>query len=89
VCGDQPLSFGVFEDFFLMGKFDHVHNKQVTKNTCLAGLSTNLDLAGIVFFKLSLLARNDPTITEHTQQTSPSWNYLFTFGGENISIDFF
>lgn len=89
ILGDEPLSYGLFEDFYLIGEFDHVHNKRVSKNTYLAGLSTNLDLPGFIFFKMSLMIRNDPTISGHTQQVSMSWNYPFTIGEHNFSVEGF
>ena len=89
LLGDKPLAFGLFEDFYLIGEFDHVHNKHVTKNTYLGGLSTNLDLPGFAFFKLSLMVRNDPTVSGHTQQLALSWNYPFSLAGQRFSVEGF
>lgn len=89
ILSDGPLAFGPFEDIYLMGEFDHVHNKRVQKNTYLAGLSTNLAVPGFRFLKLALLARNDPTVSGHAPQLTMSWNYPFNLGGQAFSFEGF
>jgi len=86
---DAPLAFGPFSDVFFMAEIDRVHNKRVHNNIYLAGLSSNLALPGFRFFKFSLLARNDPTQPGSAGQITLSWNYPFTLGSQQFSIEGF
>ncbi|MGA1741318.1 MAG: outer membrane protein OmpK [Pseudohongiellaceae bacterium] len=83
---DDALSFGAIRDVYLIGELDYSHNKFVEKAVYLAGVSFDIAIPGVRFFKLHLFNRNDPTIAGHTQQMTIAWNYPFTLLGKNFSF---
>src|SRR5690606_23619772 len=87
--GNAPLTLGPIRDVYLVGELNHVNSKHVTKTSYLGGVSVDIAVPGFRFVKLSLMNRNDPTLSGHTQQMSLVWNYPFSIGGNNFTFEGF
>ncbi|QEM82813.1 outer membrane protein OmpK [Halomonas binhaiensis] len=85
------LSFGPIKAVYVAGELDLDRNASVRKTAHLAGLSFDVDVPGLDFFKVHTLYRNDESSAAKgsSQQYTLVWSKQFDIAGQPFSFEGF
>ncbi|ALM53490.1 outer membrane protein OmpK [Halomonas huangheensis] len=88
---NSDLSFGPVKGIYAAAQLDFDRNATTRKTAHLAGLSIDLDVPGLDFFKVHALYRNDESDAAEgsSEQYTLVWSRTFELGSETFSFEGF